>query len=154
LEVGMMPSCEPHTDVVYDSPAGLIRARAQVEDGRVTSVSFRNVLSFRFAHGLTIDTSVGPIVADGAFCGAFYALVDAAGLNVEVAPEHASLLTRLGMEIKRAVERQIEVVHPEEPELNGIYGTIISSSPSSPAADGRNITIYAEGAVDRSPCGT
>ena len=58
------------------------------------------------------------------------------------------------MEIKRAIDRQIEVVHPDEPELRGIYGTIISAPPRTAPADGRNITIYAEGAVDRSPCGT
>jgi proline racemase len=58
------------------------------------------------------------------------------------------------MEIKRAVERQIDVVHPEESELRGIYGTILSGPPRSAGADGRNITIYADGAVDRSPCGT
>ena len=58
------------------------------------------------------------------------------------------------MEIKRAVDREIEVVHPDEHELRGIYGTIISEPPRTPNGDGRNITIYAEGAVDRSPCGT
>ncbi len=154
LEVGMIPPCEPHTDVVYDSPAGLIRARAKVDSGRVTSVAFRNVPAFRFAQGLSINTSVGQVTTDVAFGGAFYALVDAAALGVEVRPEHTPSLTRLGMEVKRAVEREIEVVHPDEPELCGIYGTIISEPPSSADAQGRNVTIYAEGAVDRSPCGT
>jgi proline racemase len=154
LEVGMFPRCEPHTDVVYDSPAGLIRACARVEGDRVPSVAFHNVPAFRFAQGLSVDTSAGPVTADVAFGGAFYALVEAAALGVEVRPENAPLLTRLGMEVKRAVEREAEVVHPDEPELRGIYGTIISAPPLSAAAQGRNITIYAEGAVDRSPCGT
>jgi proline racemase len=154
LEVGMIPRCEPQSDVVYDSPAGLIRARAQVDGDGVTSVAFRNVPAFRYVQGLSIATSVGDVTVDVAFGGAFYALVDAAALGVDVLPEHASSLTRLGMEVKRAVEQEIEVVHPEEPELNGIYGTIISAPPSSAEKQGRNITIYAEGAVDRSPCGT
>lgn len=154
LEVGMVPRCEPHTVIAYDSPAGLIRARALVDGDRVTSVAFDNVPAFRFAQGLSIDTSAGQVATDVAFGGAFYALVDAAELGVEVRPENASLLTKLGMEVKRAVEREIEVVHPDEPELCGIYGTIVSEPPSSTGAHGRNITIYAEGAVDRSPCGT
>ena len=58
------------------------------------------------------------------------------------------------MEIKRAVDDEIEVVHPNEPELRGIYGTIFSEPPRTAGGDGRNITIYADGAVDRSPCGT
>lgn len=154
LETGMLPRQEPVTEVVYDSPAGLIRASATVAGDRVTSVAFRNVPSFCFAHALNLETSAGPIAVDVAFGGAFYALVDASALGVEVLPEHTPRLTQLGMEIKRAVEREIEVVHSQEPELRGIYGTIISEPPRSSQADGRNITIYAEGAVDRSPCGT
>ena len=154
LETGMLPRCEPATDVVYDSPAGLIRARAMVADGRVRSVAFQNVPSFRLARGVEVETSRGVVRADVTFGGAFYALVDAADLGVDVVPGQTPLLTRLGMEVKRAVEHALEVVHPEEPELRGIYGTIISAPPRSSHADGRNITIYAEGAVDRSPCGT
>lgn len=154
LETGMMTRSEPQTEVTYDSPAGLIRARALLAEGRVTSVAFRNVPSFRHTSGLEVTTSAGAVRVDIAFGGAFYALVDAAALGVTVCPEYVGRLTALGMEIKRAVERELEVVHPEEPELRGIYGTIISAPAVSDGADGRNITIYAEGAVDRSPCGT
>jgi proline racemase len=154
LETGMLSRSGAETDVVFDSPAGLIRARAALAGGRVTSVTFRNVPAFCYAQGLGVETSAGCVRVDIAFGGAFYALVDAAALGVDVRPENAALLTALGMEIKRAVERELEVVHPEEPELRGIYGTIVSAPPRSPAADGRNITIYADGAVDRSPCGT
>jgi proline racemase len=154
LETGMVPRCEPQTEVVYDSPAGLIQATANVADGRVTSVAFRNVPAFRYAQGLTLDTSLGSVPADISYGGAFYALINAKDLGINVVPENVSTLTRLGMEIKRAVEREIEVIHPDEPELRGIYGTIISEPPRTADGDGRNITIYAEGAVDRSPCGT
>jgi proline racemase len=154
LETGMIPRREPRTEVVFDSPAGLIRADAAVDNDRVTSVAFRNVPAFRYAAGLDLATSVGQVRADVSYGGAFYALVDAADLGLEVLPENAAALTRLGMEIKRAVDRGIDVIHPDEPELRGIYGTIISEPPRTPGGDGRNITIYAEGAVDRSPCGT
>lgn len=154
LETGMLPRREPWTEVVYDSPAGLIRARAEIAGGRVASVAFQNVPAFRFAHGVDVVTSIGPIRADIAYGGAFYALVDAADLGIEVVPANVAELTRLGMDVKRAIDSEIEVVHPDEPELRGIYGTIISAPPSAANADGRNMTIYAEGAVDRSPCGT
>src|SRR5215208_7093509 len=117
LETGMLGRREPRTEVVYDSPAGLIRASAEMADGRVTSVSFRNVPAFRYAQGLDLATSVGPVRADVSYGGAFYALVNAEDLGIEVLPENASALTRLGMEIRHAVERDIEVVHPDEPEL-------------------------------------
>jgi proline racemase len=154
LETGMLPRQEPQTEVVYDSPAGLIRACATVDGDQVTAVAFQNVPSFRFARAFEVETSRGTAPVDVSFGGAFYALVEGADLGVEVLPHHASLLTQLGMEVKRAVERVMEVVHPEEPELRGIYGTIISEPPRTEGGDGRNITIYAEGAVDRSPCGT
>jgi trans-L-3-hydroxyproline dehydratase len=154
LETGMLPRCEPRTEVIYDSPAGLIRATASVDGDRVTAVAFRNVPSFRFARGVEVEISTGRVSADVAFGGAFYALVEASALGVDVLPEHASHLTRLGMEVKRAVERAMDVAHPEEPELHGIYGTIISEAPRTSDGDGRNLTVYAAGAVDRSPCGT
>ena len=154
LETGMLPRREPETAVTYDSPAGLIRATASLRDGQVSSVAFRNVPAFRYEDEVEVETSAGRVCVDVAFGGAFYALVDAASLGLRVVPEETPRLTRLGMEVKRAVERAVEVVHPEEAELFGIYGTIISAPPQSGSADGRNITIYAEGAVDRSPCGT
>jgi proline racemase len=154
LETGMLRRREPRSEVVYDSPAGLIRASAMIEDSRVVSVAFRNVPAFRYARGLELATSVGRVWADVSYGGAFYALVDATDLGIDVLPENTPDLTRIGMEIKHAVDRKIEVVHPDESELRGIYGTIISEPPRTANGDGRNITIYADGAVDRSPCGT
>lgn len=154
LETGMLPRHEPTSLVAYDSPAGLIRATATMEGGRVTAVAFQNVPAFRYAQGIEVETSAGPVTADVAFGGAFYAVADAATLGMAVESENATALTGLGMEIKRAVERALEVVHPDEPELHGIYGTILTDAPRQAGSNGRNITIYADGAVDRSPCGT
>jgi proline racemase len=154
LETGMLPRQEPETCVNYDSPAGLIRARATVAGDRVTAVSFQNVPAFRYAAAVPIEVSVGSIEVDVAFGGAFYVLVEAAALGVQVRPDQAARLTALGMEIKRAVDAKLDVRHPLEPELAGIYGTIISAPAAAAEQGGRNITIYAEGAVDRSPCGT
>lgn len=154
LETGMLKKIEPETEVVFDAPAGLIQATATVADGRVTLVAFRNVPSFRIARQLDVEISTGRVSVDVAWGGAFYALVDADAIGVAVLPENTPDLTRLGMEIKHAVEQVAYPVHPLEEGLHGVYGTIISEEPRSPGADGRNITIYAEGAVDRSPCGT
>lgn len=154
LEIGMLPRRGPETSVTYDSPAGLIRARATVAGDRVTAVAFRNVPAFQVATQVPLELSTGLTTVDIAYGGAFYALVDAAALGVPVQPDQVARLTELGMEIKRAVEARYDVRHPLEPELAGIYGTIISAPAADPSHDGRNITIYAEGAVDRSPCGT
>ncbi|MCA9864521.1 MAG: proline racemase family protein [Thermomicrobiales bacterium] len=155
LEMGMLPRAgERETPVTYDSPAGLIRAVATHDGDRVTSVRFQNVPAFQYQRGLAVTTSVGPVTVDVAWGGAFYALVEAAALGLEVVPANAARLTGLGMEIKYAVQELDYPVHPEEPGLHGVYGTIITAPPRTSEGDGRNITIYADGAVDRSPCGT
>jgi proline racemase len=88
------------------------------------------------------------------FGGAFYAIVDAEAAGVPVTAERLTELKRLGMEIKLAVEAAVRVEHPAEPGLAGVYGTIFTGPPSSEAADLRNVTIFADAEVDRSPCGT
>jgi proline racemase len=146
--------------LILDSPAGPIEARASVStaaDGerRVTSVAFRNVPSFVLEAGLPVKLSGGrSLLVDIAFGGAFYAIVDAeaAGLAVDAArlPE----LRRLGTEVKQEVERLRQVVHPLDDGLKGIYGTIFTAPPQHADAHLRNVTIFADAEVDRSPCGT
>jgi trans-L-3-hydroxyproline dehydratase len=154
IETGAIASSGSEVAVAYDSPAGLIRARASLADDRVTSVAFENVPAFRLTKGLEIDTSRGTVRVDVCFGGAFYALVDAPDLGTEVRRERVGELIALGMEVKRAVEAAMDVHHPLEPELHGIYGTTISDQPLLAGSHGRNVTIFAESEVDRSPCGT
>ena len=154
LERGLLMPGGDGTLVVYDSPAGTIRARANVSDSRVDSVSFANVPSFVLHGGLTVKLPSRQLRADVAFGGAFYAIVDseAAGLPIDAA--HLPELRRAGMDIKHAIEASVDIAHPLEPSLRGIYGTIFTAPPGDERADLRNVTIFAEAEVDRSPCGT
>ena len=144
------------TVIAIDVPSGPVEAVAKVEAGRVTSVRFRNVPAFVYATGIPVPSVAGDLVADVAFGGAFYAIVDAKELGVAVAPENLDTLIRLGRSIKAAIMDKLDVRHPEEPELRGIYGVIFCQR--EPDADGRmcqrNVTVFADGAVDRSPCGS
>ena len=92
--------------------------------------------------------------ADVAFGGAFYAIVDSEAVGIPIVPERLPELREAGMEIKHAVEKAVKVEHPLEPQLHGIYGTIFTGPPSDESADLRNVTIFADAEVDRSPCGT
>ena len=169
LERGLLVPGGDGCSVVFDSPAGTIRARANLAAGeagragqaggagsveRVESVAFVNVPSFVLHGGLTVKLPSRPVRADVAFGGAFYAIVDseAVGLPIDIA--HLPELRRVGMEIKHAIDAQQTVVHPLEPGLCGIYGTIFTGPASDERADLRNVTIFAEAEVDRSPCGT
>ena len=148
------------SSLVLDSPAGPVHATAATSGDsettrRVSSVSFRNVPSFVYEAGLPVRLgSSRTLPVDISFGGAFYAIVDAeaAGLSVDAAklPE----LRRLGTEVKAEVERLRQVVHPVDPGLKGIYGTIFTAPPQRPDAHLRNVTIFADAEVDRSPCGT
>ena len=155
LESGVVDVIGPETQVVVDVPSGRLTTWAKVSDGRVESVRFRNVPSFVWERSLEAETSIGTITADVSFGGAFYASVDVTSIGKRVRPEDLDALIDLGREIKAAVEAQHEVVHPLEPELSDVYGVIFFER-----LDGtgdlhqRNVTIFADGEVDRSPCGS
>jgi proline racemase len=92
--------------------------------------------------------------ADVAFGGAFYAIVDSEAAGLPIVPERLPELRRAGMQIKHSIESSLRVVHPDEPGLHGIYGTIFTGPAAAASADLRNVTIFADAEVDRSPCGT
>ena len=174
LERGLLLPGGDGTSVVYDAPAGTIRARARLgaggagragaaggaagEDGeplrRVESVAFVNVPSFVIHGGLTVKVGSRHIRADVAFGGAFYAIVDCEAVGLPIDVPHLSELRRVGMAIKDAIEAAHTITHPLEPGLHGIYGTIFTGPASDERADLRNVTIFADAEVDRSPCGT
>ena len=139
-------------------PAGQVRATAVVRQDngrpRVTSVAFENVPSFVLHPALPLRIRGRELHADVAFGGAFYARVDSEAAGIPIAGSQLDDLRRMGMEIKQAVESAVKVEHPLESGLRGVYGTIFTGPPGSDEADLRNVTIFAEAEVDRSPCGT
>jgi len=141
-----------------DAPAGQIRCRAEVASRtggrRVERVSFINVPSFVLASGVPVRLGSRTVPVDVAFGGAFYAIVDAETAGLPIDPSRLNDLRSTGMAIKHAVESALKVVHPTEPGLTGIYGTIFTGPATRPGADLRNVTVFAEAEVDRSPCGT
>jgi trans-L-3-hydroxyproline dehydratase len=155
LETGLLPMQAPETTVRIDSPAGLITAHARVSDDEVKSVYFHNVPSFVLAKDQTIEVSgLGPVRYDIAFGGAFYAYVNAADLGVSCTPENFRPLIEKGMAIKRAIMAGHPISHPFEDDLSFLYGTIIVGPPIDERSHSRNVCIFAEGEVDRSPTGT
>jgi trans-L-3-hydroxyproline dehydratase len=151
----MLPIAEPETTIRIDTPAGLVTAHARIHDGRVTSVYFHNVPSFVVALDEQVDVpGLGPIRYDLAFGGAFYAYVKAEDVGLTCAPEEFRSLIEKGMAIKRAVMASRSIPHPFEEDLSFLYGTIFTGPPLDCNAHSRNVCIFAEGEVDRSPTGT
>ena len=155
LETGRLPMIEPETVIKIDTPAGLVTAHARVADGRVRSAYFHNVPSFVLAMDKMVDVpGLGRVHYDLAFGGAFYAYVKAEEVGLTCTPEAYRALIEKGMAIKRAVMTSHPIVHPFEEDLNFLYGTIFMGPALSEGADSRNVCIFAEGEVDRSPTGT
>jgi proline racemase len=145
----------PETVVRIDTPAGLVTAHARVTNGRATSVFFQNVPSFVLALDEVLDVpGLGPIRYDLAFGGAFYAYVRADQLGLRCVTEEIPAIVEKGMAIKHAVMNARPVRHPLEEDLGFLYGTIFVAPPLGPGADSRNVCVFADGQVDRSPTGT
>jgi len=145
-------------DIRYDTPAGAVQARAHLshygDAVRVESVAFRNVASFVFEPSLMVTVGGRKIPVDVAFGGAFYAIVDAEAAGLPIDAAHLPELRTLGMAIAREVEKLRRVVHPSDSGLEGIYGTIFTAPAQLQDAHLRNVTVFADAEVDRSPCGT
>jgi proline racemase len=155
LETGLLPRSEPEVTIKIDTPAGLVIAQARVENDRVKSVAFQNVPSFVLAMDKVVQVpGLGKVKYDIAFGGAFYAYVKAKDVDLVCKPEAYSTLIEKGRAIKRAVMESLPVVHPFEEDLNFLYGTIFIAPPQAHGAHSRNVCIFAEGEVDRSPTGT
>jgi len=138
-----------------DTPAGRVTATAHCSAGLVQTVSFQNVPSFVYAQNQIVEVpGVGPIRYDVAFGGAFYAFVPAEALGVGLGPQDFRRLIDLGMRIKRAVMASLPICHPFEEDLGFLYGTIFVGAPMDPVHHSRNVCIFADGEVDRSPTGT
>ena len=154
LEHGLLHLPAADTIVALDTPAGTVRATVVRRGPRVEAVSFVNVPSFVLRPGVSVRLGSRELRVDVAFGGAFYAIVDAEAAGVPLRPVYQPELRKRGMEVKRAVESLVDVVHPEETALKGIYGCIFTGPPHSDGADLRNVTVFAKGQIDRSPCGS
>jgi proline racemase len=161
LETGVLPMTGAETPVTVDVPSGRLAcvARCDIEARRVTSVRFTNVPSFVLATGVTLPTSRGPVTVDVGYGGAFYGSAEVGALGLAVDRSSLPVLIALQRELRPALDAALEVVHPDEPELSGIYGIIWwQDEPAGPGDDAtltqRNVTVFADGEVDRSPCGS
>ena len=143
-------------DVVIDVPSGRVTARVRRDNSRVTAVDFVNVPSWLIARDVPVATSRGQAQVTLSYGGAIYATLSADQLGLSVAPEQLSDLIALGREIKWALNETEHAVHPHDPRLNGIYGTIWFDElgDAGGVVRQRNVTIFADGEVDRSPCGS
>ncbi len=156
-------------DVRIDVPSGRVTARVSFLDNQIRDVSFVNVPSWVHQDGVEVVTDRGPVTCDIAFGGAMYAAVPAASVGLRVHADDLPELIRTGRQVRDRLNELRVAEHPSDPRLSGIYGTIFfedvepgDRAAALPfeglAADGdlhqRNVVVFADGEVDRSPCGS
>lgn len=154
IETGSVPVDGLDTRITFNTYLGPIQARASVDQGRVRNVRFRNVPSFRLVHDLPVEVDGQQFPVDIAYGGNWYAVVDADALGVPLELSQSAELIRLGNAVWREVSNGMDIVHPEDPELSGLYGVVFRGAPKSDDYTSRNATVYAGGLIDRSPCAT
>ncbi|MGW4642015.1 proline racemase family protein [Sphaerisporangium sp. NPDC004334] len=145
------------TDVVVDVPSGRVTARVRRSGGLIESVTFRNVASHVAARKVpVIAVTAGGVAAqaevDIAYGGALYVSVPAGAFGLAVEPRHLTELIVLGRSIKAFLTDHPAARHPADDRLSGIYGVIFYDE-LAPGRQ-RNVTVFADGEVDRSPCGS
>jgi trans-L-3-hydroxyproline dehydratase len=155
VELGWVERAIPETRVGIDAPCGFIEAFVEWDGTHVAGVRFVNVPSFIWKQDVSIDTpSFGTVTGDIAYGGAFYFYTDGSPFGLTIREQDADRLKDFGMEVKDALNTKFTVVHPEQPEIRGVYGTIVSGAPRHSGSTQANACIYADRELDRSPTGS
>lgn len=167
LETGMVPMREPITELTLESPAGLIRVRAECTQGKVCRVTLQNVPAFAVHLDQPIEVPhLGTVTVDVAYGGMFFVISEAAPFGLRLTPDEGRDIVRIGEMIKAATQEQLPVVHPQQPEFAGVTIAVLSAPPTRPGAHAKNAVVVStgkldwgrpatwNGALDRSPCGT
>lgn len=155
VEAGLVEPQEPETIITLDTPAGLVRAQVSVRDGKAESVAFTNAPSFLYRTDVEVTVpELGQLSLDIAYGGNFFAILPVESVGLEVAPEYADQLISLGTTIWQAVNEQVEVQHPERPQINCVSLVEFSAAATHSGATVKNAVVAPPLGMDRSPCGT
>ena len=154
LESGRIEKREPVTELVLDTAGGLLPVRATVRGGEVEGISYEGTPSFFCGHHALDVSDLGTVEADVAFGGLYYAFVDAREVGVETEASNAAELIRSGLKIMDAANEQVEIRHPDNPDLNKIQLVTFSDEPKDPSHDCRHANVQDVGFLCISPAGT
>ncbi len=154
LETGIIIADKSITTITLDTPAGLVKARAYIENGSVKSVAFRNVPSFLFVSD-EISTLLGyNVQVDIAYGGNSFAIVDAEAAGIVIEPQNLSVAFQRAREIQDAINKKVKFVHPENPMIREVDHVLFYAPSSKDGVDYKDIMIMLPSTIDRSPCGT
>ena len=154
VEMGLVETREPVTEIAIDTPAGLVCARVNVVGGKAKSVTIQNIPSFLYQTATVNVPGLGKLQTDIAFGGCNYAIVEAKDLKIKPTIADFRKSQALIAQVLKSINEQVEVQHPEMDFIKGVPSLLISDKPTHPEATVKNIYIDEFLLIDRSPCGT
>lgn len=155
VETGLAAVSPEKPEIKVDAPPGRVIIKPEVKNGKVLSTFFINVPSFVLMKDQKFHVpGIGDINFDIGFGGAFYVYTEAAPLNLNLDEHDYQKLIGYGKRIKKAVAENFGIQHPFESDLSFLYGVIFTGEALEPEHHSRNVCIFADGEVDRSPTGS
>lgn len=155
VETGMVDVKEPFTEIVMDTPSGIVKVTVEVEKQKAENVTFVNAPAFVVGLGYVVDTAeFGRVSFDMAYGGNMYAILPAASLGLELVPSRAKEIVSKGVLLRDIINKNIQVRHPSLPFVDKVTHIEFSSPSDTPGVSARNAVIITSAAIDRSPCGT
>jgi trans-L-3-hydroxyproline dehydratase len=140
-------------EFLLECPCGLVAVR--VSDGGAC-VAFDSVPAFAAELDAAIDVpGCGKVSCDIGYGGAFYAILPAARLGLDMARSPVGELRRAALMVMRAIRARGAVHHPTEPELSFLYSAILTDdTPAASPGPSRHLCVFGEGQIDRSATGS
>lgn len=157
VEIGLVPVKEPTTEIAIDTPAGLVRAKVKVENGRAKGVAIQNVPSFLYKTQIVTVPSLGELSVDVAYGGNNYAIIAAKDLGITANIDEIRRAGALIEQVEQSLKKQVRIQHPEKPFIRGVFAILLDDKPSNIESTVKNVCVHTEGGmfgIDRSPCGT
>lgn len=156
VDHGLVKSVAPATSMIIQCPCGNVETTVQTDGEHSGSVTFSSVPAFAYKLDQFVNTlDYGPVEIDIAYGGAFYGILDASSIGLDVKASSIESITYAARHLSEAIRQQIDIKHPDEPDLGFLYGIIFTDgqngSDNKPSV---NICVFADGQIDRSPTGS
>jgi proline racemase len=156
VDTGLVPAVVPVTRLAIQVPAGLLQVSVAVTPAGSGVTTFESVPAFVAAAAVPVAVpGHGTVPIDVAYGGAFYAVLPAALLGLNVRTSSTRELVDAAWAVTGAVRSSVPIDHPDAPDLAFLYGTILTDGSDEwsdePTA---NVCVFAQREVDRSPTGS
>jgi proline racemase len=150
---GRVPLHDGTADFILECPCGPVAVHVT---GSGANVAFDSVPAFAAALDTEVEVpDLGPIVSDIGYGGAFYAILPASRVGLDLGASPVGQLRAAALAIMGAIRARGEVRHPTEPDLSFLYSVILTDDtpPISPRPS-RHFCVFGEGQIDRSATGS